>query len=99
MLSSMWSEKQHHDDVELRMNLFKGLSHILLSISKMLLPCICPFIIDKASYLSNCLLSMELQELEKEIPSGLSCDYTYSTFESYVTDILRGPRQPPAKSA
>lgn len=32
---------------------------------------------------------MELQELENEnIPTGLSRDYTYSTVESYVADIL-----------
>ena len=89
MLSNTWSEKQH--DVELRTNLFRGLSQILLSISRLPLPRIGSFIINKEGYLtlSNRPLSMELQELENEkIPTGLSRDYTYSTVESYITDLL-----------
>lgn len=89
MLSNTWSEKQH--DVGLRTNFFKGLSRILLSISRKPLPRIGSFIINTDGYLtlSNRPLSMELQELENEkIPTEIPRDYTYSTVESYVTDIL-----------
>lgn len=89
MLSKTWSEKQH--DVELRTNFFRGLSQILLSISRTPLPRIGSFIINKDGYLILCNrpLSMELQELENEkIPTGLPREYTYSTVKSYVTDIL-----------
>ncbi|KAL4817225.1 hypothetical protein BDW67DRAFT_174801 [Aspergillus spinulosporus] len=90
MLSNTWSEKQHN--IQLRTNFFRSLSQILLSISRTPLPRIGSFIINKEGYLilSNCPLSMELQELENEkIPTGLHRDYTYSTVESYVGDILR----------
>lgn len=89
MLSNTWSEKQ--TDVELRTNFFRGLSQILLSISRTPLPRIGSFIISREGYvtLSNRPLSMELQELENEkIPTELSRDYTYSTVGSYVSDIL-----------
>jgi hypothetical protein len=89
MLSNTWSENQH--DIKLRTNFFRSLSRILLSISKTPLPRIGSFIINKEGYLtlSNRPLSMELQELENEkIPTGLPRDYTYSTVESYVADIL-----------
>jgi hypothetical protein len=89
MLSNTWSENQH--DIKLRMNFFRSLSQILLSISRTPLPCIGSFIINREGYLilSNCLLSMELQELEnKKILTGLPRDYTYSTVESYIADIL-----------
>lgn len=88
MLSNTWSEKRH--DVELRTNFFKGLSQILLSISRTPLPRI-GSIINREGYLtlSNRPLSMELQELENEmIPTGLSRGYTYSNGGSYVADIL-----------
>lgn len=89
MLSNRWRENQH--DAELRTNFFRSLSQILLSISKTPLPRIGSFIINSDGYLTLCNrpLSMELQELEnEEIPTGLPREYTYSTVESYVTDIL-----------
>ncbi|KAJ6105450.1 hypothetical protein N7512_008967 [Penicillium capsulatum] len=89
MLSNTWSEKQH--DVELRMNLFRGFSQILLSVSRTPLPRVGFFITNKQGYLtlSNRPLSIELQQLEnEEIPTRLSRDYTYSTMESYITDLL-----------
>lgn len=91
MLSNTWSEKQH--DVELRTNFFRGLSQILLSISRTPLPHIGFFNIDKDGYLTLCNLplSMRLQELENErIPTGLPRDYTYSTVEFYIRH-LSGP--------
>lgn len=89
MLSNTWAEKQH--DLKLRTNLFRGLSQIMLSISKTPLPRIGSFIINNEGYLTlnNRPLSMELHELENEkIPTGISRDYTYSTVESYVMDLL-----------
>lgn len=89
MLSNTWSEKQHDD--ELRRNFFRDYSRILLSISRTPLPRIGSFIINREGFLtlSNRPLSMELQELENEkIPTDLPRDYTYSSVESYVTDIL-----------
>ncbi|KAJ5712957.1 uncharacterized protein N7483_010138 [Penicillium malachiteum] len=89
MLSNTWSDKQH--DVKLRSNFFRDLSRILLSISRKPLLRIGSFVIDKQGYLtlSNRPLSMELQELENErIPTDVGRDYTYSTVESYVADIL-----------
>ena len=89
MLSNTWTEKRH--DIELWTNFFRSLSRILLAISKTPLPRIGSFIIDEEGYLtlSNRPLTMELQELENEsIPTGVSPDYTYSTVESYVTDLL-----------
>jgi hypothetical protein len=88
-LSNTWSEKQH--DVELRTNLFRRLSRILLSICKTPLPRIRSFIINREGYLTlnNRPLSMELQQLENEkTTTELSCDYTHSTVGSYVADIL-----------
>ncbi|KAH8433004.1 uncharacterized protein LDX57_010639 [Aspergillus melleus] len=64
---------------------------MLLSLSRIPLPRIGSFIIDREGFLtlSNRPLSMELQELEnEEIPTGISRDYTYSSVESYVADIL-----------
>lgn len=89
MLSDTWSEKQH--DTKSRRNFFQSLSQILLSISKTPLPCIGSFIINKQGYLtlSNRPLLMELHQLENEgVPTDIQRDYTYSTVESYVADIL-----------
>lgn len=64
----------------------------MLSIIRVPLPCIGTFIIDRKEYLTltNRPLSMELQNLENEnMPTNLPRDFTYSTVESYVTDILR----------
>ncbi|KAL4782570.1 hypothetical protein BJX76DRAFT_288518 [Aspergillus varians] len=89
MLSNSWAE--NHLNAELRANLFRSLSRILLSISQIPLPRIGSFIIDKNGYLllGNRPLSMEIQMLENEgIPIDIARDVTYSTVESYTADLL-----------
>lgn len=90
MLSNTWPEKQL--DTRLRTNFFRDLSRILLSISRVPLSKIGSFIIEQngSLHLSNRPLSLEVQDLENEkIPTNISRDYTYTTVDSYVTDILR----------
>ncbi|KAL4886507.1 hypothetical protein BJY04DRAFT_228365 [Aspergillus karnatakaensis] len=89
MLSNTWADHRH--DVKLRTNLFHGLARILLSISRTPVPRIGSFIIDLKGFLmlTNRPLSVEIQQLENElIPTGMHRDYTYSTVESYLADIL-----------
>ncbi|EER28632.1 hypothetical protein D8B26_001096 [Coccidioides posadasii str. Silveira] len=89
MLSNTWSDGQQ--DIKRRTNLFRGLSRILLNISRKPLPRIGSFIIDENGYLRlvNRPLSFDIQILENEkIPTHIHRDFTYSTVESYVMDIL-----------
>ncbi|PYI03597.1 hypothetical protein BO78DRAFT_374884 [Aspergillus sclerotiicarbonarius CBS 121057] len=89
MLSNTWLE--HRSDAELRANLFRGLSKVLLSISRIPLPRIGSFVIDKDGYLrlGNRPLSMEIQMLENEgISTDIARDVTYSTADSYTADLL-----------
>ncbi|PYI28058.1 hypothetical protein BP00DRAFT_459711 [Aspergillus indologenus CBS 114.80] len=89
MLSNTWADAR--SDSKRRANLFHGLARILLRISQTPVPKIGSFIIDPKGYLvlANRPLSMEIQQLENEhIPTGIPRDYTYSTVDSYVTDIL-----------
>lgn len=70
---------------------FCDLSQILLSVTRVPLPRIGSFIIDNNGYLhlTNRPLSLEVQDLENErIPTNLPRDRTYSTADSYITDIL-----------
>ena len=90
MLSNTWPEKQRN--TKLRTNLFRDLSRILLSITRIPLPKIGSFVIDHDGFLqlTNRPLSIEIQDLEnEEIPTDMPRDYTYSTVDSYVMDILR----------
>ncbi|KAL4779890.1 hypothetical protein BJX76DRAFT_364824 [Aspergillus varians] len=89
MLSNTWADERH--DINLRTNLFRGLSRILLSISQTPLPRIGSFIIDQKGFLvlANRPLSIEIQQLENEhIPTSIHRGYTYSTVNSYVADVL-----------
>ncbi|KAJ5811378.1 hypothetical protein N7474_007679 [Penicillium riverlandense] len=89
MLSNTWEEKRH--DLKLRTNLFRDLSRIFLNITRVPAPRIGSFIIDKDGYLrlANRPLSVEIEVLENEmIPTDMPRDYTYSTVDSYVLDIL-----------
>ncbi|KAK2773118.1 hypothetical protein FQN52_004710 [Onygenales sp. PD_12] len=89
MLSCTWENKKH--DNNLRGNLFKGLSRILLDIAKVPVPRIGSFVIDDDGFLvlNNRPLSIEIHELEgKQIPVDIPRDMTYSSVDSYVTDIL-----------
>ncbi|KAE8153859.1 hypothetical protein BDV25DRAFT_168136 [Aspergillus avenaceus] len=90
MLSNTWPEKRF--DTRLRTNLFHDLSKILLNITRTPLPKIGSFIIDQDGFLrlSNRPLSLEIQDLENEkIPTNMPQNYTYSTVDSYIADILR----------
>lgn len=90
MLSSTWPERHH--DPRYRQTLFRDLSRILLSLTRIPLPLIASFVIDSDGYLqlTNRPLSLEIQDLENDsIPTDMSRSYTYSTVESYVVDLLR----------
>lgn len=90
MLSKTWAINR--DDVRLRTNFFRDLSRIFLSLARNPLPKIGSFTIDNNGVLSltNRPLQLEIQDLENErIPTDIPRDYTYSTVDSYVADILQ----------
>ncbi|QQK43077.1 Aminoglycoside phosphotransferase [Penicillium digitatum] len=89
MLSNTWSNGRH--DPILQTNLFRDLSRIFLSLFRSPLPRIGSLSIDNYGYLhvSNRPLSVEIQQLENEgICTDMSREYTYSTVDSYLTDLL-----------
>jgi hypothetical protein len=89
MLSRTWNQRRHKD--QLRINLFRNLSRILLTLSRIPLPRIGSFIIDDDGSLSlkNRPLSVEIHDLENEqIPVDIPRNFTYSTVDSYVGDVL-----------
>lgn len=89
MLSNTWLEKQR--DSRLQTNLFHDLSRIILSISRIALPRIGSFVIDNNGFLSltNRPLSIEIQTLEnEEVLTNIRRDYTYTTVDSYIVDML-----------
>lgn len=90
MLSSTWATRCH--DPEYRRTLFRDLSRILLSLTRISLPVIGSFVIDKDGYLklTNRPLTMEIQALENDhIATDMPRDFTYSTVDSYIVDLLR----------
>lgn len=89
MLSYTWDEKRQ--DVEPRSNLFRSLSRMFLSLARVPLPQIGSFIIgdDGVLRLANRPLTMEIADLENQhIPVEIPRELTYSTVDSYVSDIL-----------
>ncbi|KMU83985.1 hypothetical protein CIHG_01769 [Coccidioides immitis H538.4] len=89
MLSETWEEGRH--DVNLRTNLFHGISRILLALARTPLPKIGSFVLDNRGYLSlsNRPLTLQHQLLENEhIPVDIPRNVTYSTVDSYINDIL-----------
>lgn len=81
-----------YDNPQYRHTLFRDLSRILLSLTRISLPLIGSFVIDKDGYLSltNRPLSIEVQALENDyIPTDMPRSYTYSTVKSYIVDLLR----------
>ena len=89
MLSRTWNEKRH--EPKLRTNLFRDLSRIFLTLFRVPLPLIGSFIIDDKGFLrlGNRPLSLEIHDFENEqIPVHIPRDFTYSTVDSYVVDIL-----------
>lgn len=89
MLSRTWHQNRQKSD--LRKNLFRGLSQILLAVARVPLPRIGSFIIDAHGYLSlsNRPLTLEIHGLENEkIPVDIPREATYSTADSYIHDML-----------
>ncbi|RAH79844.1 hypothetical protein BO86DRAFT_449463 [Aspergillus japonicus CBS 114.51] len=89
MLSASWNQGRH--DPRLRMYLFRSLSDIMLVITRTPLPKIGSFIVDEKGCLRlrNRPLTLEIQDLENQhVPVDIPRDFTYSTIDSYVSDIL-----------
>lgn len=88
-LSESWAEL--HRDPGLRMNLFRGLSRIMLSLSQSPMPLIGSWTIDKHGILSltNRPLFHQFQSLENEnIPTGVPRELTYATTDAFYADLL-----------
>lgn len=89
MLSETWDKhRQHHDK---RMNLFKGLSRIMLSLSRVPLPRIGSWTLDSngALRLSNRPLTLRLHQLENGgIPTNINRNSTFSAADTYYLDLL-----------
>lgn len=89
MLSESWTELYQNQD--LRANLFRDLSRIILSLSQLPLPCIGSWTIDKQGVLmlTNRPLIHQLHSLEKEsIPTSMPRTQTYICADAYYTDLL-----------
>lgn len=89
MLSTTWNEGR--DDPQLRSNLFRGLSKIMLTLMRIPLPRIGSFTLDDNGYLSlsNRPLNMDIQQLENEgISVNIPRDSTHLSVASYVYDIF-----------
>lgn len=89
MLSDTWDEERH--DKVRRGNLFRDLSKIIISLSRIPLPRIGSFTIDDQGIISltNRPLTLRLQELENEgIPIEITRQDTYTAVEPYVQDLL-----------
>ncbi|KKK20159.1 hypothetical protein P175DRAFT_0433956 [Aspergillus ochraceoroseus IBT 24754] len=89
MLSETWEEGRHN--IELRTNLFHGLSRIILNLACIPLPKIGSFVLDEKGYLSlsNRPLTLEILQLENEhIPVDMPQNTTHSTVDAYINDIL-----------
>lgn len=90
MLSDDWDDK-YEENKELRMNLFRNLARISLTLSRKSLPSIGSFTIDDDGVLllKNRPLVADSTMLENErIPLDIPRDRVYSTVDSYVNDLL-----------
>jgi len=89
MLSESWEELRH--DKNRRLNMFRDLSRIILSLAQSPLPRIGSLTIDKDGILCllNRPLTLRLQHLENEgIPTNIDRSLTYSTTDAYLLDLL-----------
>ncbi|KAL9039368.1 MAG: hypothetical protein Q9180_002570 [Flavoplaca navasiana] len=89
MLSETWEQKR--GDKNLRANLFRDLSRIILSIGKVPLPRIGSFTMSDNGVLSltNRPLTLPLHELENGgIPLQIGKRDTYTAIEPYILDLL-----------
>lgn len=81
---------------------FSSLSYIILAVARIPLPKIGSSVVDEEGFLrlNNRPLTPEIQDSENEhIPVDISRDFTYSTMDTYINDILSSPREPPSSSA
>ncbi|RMZ79397.1 hypothetical protein DV738_g3365, partial [Chaetothyriales sp. CBS 135597] len=88
-LSRTWNERRTDD--KLRKNLFRGLSKILLALSRTPLAQIGSFVIDNNGFLqlANRPLTLMLQDLENEhIHIPIPRRQTFSSVDSYVNALL-----------
>jgi hypothetical protein len=89
MLSNTWNDKR--TDLRLRANLFRDLSKIMLSMSRISLPKIGSFTLDDNGFLRlvNRPLTQELQSLEDEyIPVNMPRNQPFFSMDSYVNGLL-----------
>ncbi|KZF21067.1 hypothetical protein L228DRAFT_253632 [Xylona heveae TC161] len=89
MLSDTWANQRN--DKTLRKNLFRDLSKVMLTMSRIALPKIGSFIIDDNGYLrlANRPLTLMLQDLENEnIPVDMPRSQTIASVDSYVNSLL-----------
>lgn len=89
MLSDTWEDGRHND--KLRTNLFRGLSRIMIALTRTPLPKIGSFVLDDTGHLSlsNRPLTLQIQLLENEhIPVDMPRHITHSTADSYINDIF-----------
>ncbi|CAG8224617.1 unnamed protein product [Penicillium salamii] len=89
MLSETWDEHRHQKDR--RTNLFKGLSRIMLSLSRVPMPRIGSWTLhsDGGLRFSNRTLNLRLHQLENGgIPTNISRNLTYSAADAYNLDLL-----------
>lgn len=89
MLSESWDEGRHN--IQLRKNLFHGLSRTLLALTRTPLPQIGSFTLDSNGHLrlNNRPLTLRIHQLENErIPVDISRNTTHASVDSYINDIL-----------
>ncbi len=89
MLSETWTNLCQSQD--LRVNLFRDLSRIILSLSQLPLPRIGSWTIDERGVLTltNRPLIHQFQSLENEgIPTNIARTLTYTTADAYYIDLL-----------
>ncbi|KAJ9347616.1 hypothetical protein DTO027B9_9038 [Paecilomyces variotii] len=89
MLSTTWAQLKSQEI--LRENLFRDISKVMLTMSRVKLPRIGSFIIDENGYLLlvNRPLTLMLHDLENEnISVDMPRDRTFSTVDSYVNNLL-----------
>lgn len=89
MLSNSWEKKQQ--DENLRINLFRDLSRIILSLGRIPLARIGFFTLDNTGVLSlaNRPLTLRLQDLENcGILTNIARGDTYTAVEPYILDLL-----------
>ncbi|QKX57558.1 uncharacterized protein TRUGW13939_04675 [Talaromyces rugulosus] len=89
MLSESWDELRH--DQTRRTNLFRGLSQIILSLAQSPFDRIGSLTINNQGIIKhmNRPLTVRLHHLENEsVPTNIDRDVTYSTSDSYFTDLL-----------